>query len=320
MKTVKWVKTGSKLFVHAEGKQIAVTKTDPIYKRLFGYLMDDKEDAALGLLFPTKRVVSYSDANFTVDNEGNLFLKGEDRPVNRVIGEKLIAFSKKGLPYMALVNFCNNLKLNPSEISKDQLYGFLSKNKHPITNDGYFIAYKKVKYNTDGKLVDCYTGTIINNIGQIVKVARDEVDPDRNVTCSNGLHVASFDYAMNHYSGDVLLIVLVNPRDIVAVPRDYHEMKCRCCEYQVIGIESQEIQSLYISQPIILRRLKDALKKNEHFDFNDMSASRIISFVKMLTGEKIKISVNSKKDIVKKATEIFVTKKLLADNLIAQNM
>jgi len=41
--------------------------------------------------------------------------------------------------------------------------------------------------NKEFKLVDNYTGTMDNSVGQIVSMPRQAVDNNRNQTCSNGL-------------------------------------------------------------------------------------------------------------------------------------
>jgi hypothetical protein len=53
-----------------------------------------------------------------------------------------------------------------------ELYGFLEKGNLPITNDGHFLAYKKVR--KDYK--DCHSGTMDNSIGQVVEMERNQVD------------------------------------------------------------------------------------------------------------------------------------------------
>ena len=83
-------------------------------------------------------------------------------------------------------------------------------------------------------LFDSWTGTFDNSIGAKPHINREDVDPNRNRTCSIGLHVASYNYAQT-YTGDVLIQVKVNPKDFVAVPVDYNNEKARVTDYEVIG-------------------------------------------------------------------------------------
>jgi len=137
---------------------------------------------------------------------------------------------EEGFPVDALCEFLANLKLNPSKRAVDELYGFLENNNLPITPDGHFLAYKKVRAD----FTDSHTGTFDNSPGQIVTMPRESVDADRNVTCSRGLHIAARAYAESFGQSGKLLVVKVNPIDVIAVPNDYDRQKMRCCRYQSI--------------------------------------------------------------------------------------
>ena len=59
---------------------------------------------------------------------------------------------------------------------------------------------------------------------------RKDVNDDPNQTCSAGLHVCSQAYGMY---GSRLLLVSVNPADVVSVPIEYKNAKMRVCKYYV---------------------------------------------------------------------------------------
>lgn len=60
---------------------------------------------------------------------------------------------------------------------------------------------------------------------------RGKCDSDPGVECSHGLHVGSTKYVNNFVSdGNTVLVCLVNPMNVVAVP-DYDKSKIRVCEY-----------------------------------------------------------------------------------------
>jgi hypothetical protein len=134
-----------------------------------------------------------------------------------------------GFPIEPMVNFMENLMLNPSKRAVTELYGFLEKGNLPITPDGHFLAYKKVKQD----YTDCYTGTMDNSVGQVVEMERNSVDDDQNRTCSTGLHFCSREY-LNHFGGERVMILKINPRDVVSIPNDYNDTKGRACRYEVI--------------------------------------------------------------------------------------
>jgi hypothetical protein len=122
-----------------------------------------------------------------------------------------------------------NLMLNPSKRAVTELYGFLEKNNLPITPDGSFLAYKRIRQDYK----DVYTGTMDNSVGKVVEMERNRVDDDQNRTCSTGLHFCSHGY-LSHYSGERIVIVKINPRDVVSIPTDYNDSKGRACRYEVI--------------------------------------------------------------------------------------
>jgi hypothetical protein len=78
-----------------------------------------------------------------------------------------------------------------------------------------------------------YSGApkMIINLGVPVKQARKECDANPKQDCSNGLHVGATAYVERMYSNaDAILVCLVNPANVVAVP-DYDHSKMRVCEY-----------------------------------------------------------------------------------------
>jgi hypothetical protein len=142
----------------------------------------------------------------------------------------MIAMLQEGFPIEPMVTFMENLMSNPSRQAVQELYGFLEKNNLPITPDGHFLAYKKVRDD----YLDCHSGTMDNSVGKIVEMERNEVDDNRNNTCSAGLHFCGHSY-LAHFSGARTVIVKINPRDVVSIPSDYNDAKGRACRYEVVG-------------------------------------------------------------------------------------
>jgi len=81
---------------------------------------------------------------------------------------------------------------------------------------------------------DKYSGKIDNSIGKTIKFPRNKVDDNRENQCSWGLHVGSLDYVVD-YCTERVVLVKVNPRDVVSVPKDHDAQKCRVCEYTVLS-------------------------------------------------------------------------------------
>lgn len=153
------------------------------------------------------------------------------RAIDGVVCERLITLYKNGItaPAKKLSAFLNNLYENPNPKVVARLYTFLEKGEMPITEDGYFLAYKRIRHNWK----DCYTGTIDNSVGVVVSMPREQVNDNDEQTCSSGLHFCSYSY-LKSYGGDRIVLLKVNPRDVVSIPVDYNDAKGRACEYLVL--------------------------------------------------------------------------------------
>jgi len=162
-------------------------------------------------------------------NGNDLYYNGEI--VKGLIGQRIIEMFRLGFSISPLLEFLYNLKQNPSKRAVDELYGFLEVSKLPITEDGHFLAYKSVTHD----FKDLHSRTFDNSVGSICKMPRNGVDEDKDRTCSAGLHFAAHEYASGFGGHGCKMVVLkINPRDVVAIPSDYNNQKGRCCEYLVL--------------------------------------------------------------------------------------
>lgn len=142
-----------------------------------------------------------------------------------------------------LVKFAERLDLNPSHRSREQLYGWTMAKDLTINEDGLIVAYKGVSEDhysihsgaayVNGVLIE---GKIPNEVGSVITMDRRDVSDDFNDGCSTGLHVGNWGYASTF--GPVTLQVLVDPADVVSVPRDSYYQKLRCCRYEVVAVHT----------------------------------------------------------------------------------
>ena len=171
-------------------------------------------------------------AKNNVEIVGNhILLNGEK--LSNYFSTKMEKLLTEGYNIEPFINFFRKILENPSENSRKSLFEFLDKNNSPITPDGYFIAFNRVRND----FMDIYTGTFDNSPGKECAVDRANVDSDINNTCSYGLHVAASSYLNNYASasGNKTIVVKVNPADVVAVPPDYNQQKMRVCKYLVLN-------------------------------------------------------------------------------------
>lgn len=236
MKKVNWLISDNNITVNYDGQTHTVARTDVLASRLIQALKDKKYDDIPNLVSASKRVEEFGKGNFVV-RDGEILINGVAAPA--VLGNKIVKFANEGLPHQPLVKFAENLQQNPSFRAVNELFQFLEKNDHPITENGCFIAYKKVREN----FTDVHTGKMDNSVGKIVEMPRNKVNEDATVTCSYGLHVANWNYASNFYAGGIMLEIEVNPADVVAVPVDYDQAKMRVCKYKVLGVVDKEHSS-----------------------------------------------------------------------------
>lgn len=201
----------------------------------------EEVDKALAIRKHTK-------GKFTVIN-GTIHIGDEKLP--KALSDKLIEFVDNRLETTPLERFWENLKENPTESARQDLFSFLEANQVPLTADGCFIAYKRVTENGDGGFVDIRTESIDNTPGAIVSMPREQVDPDRRNTCSAGLHVAAWSYLDCYAPGEVTLEVKINPRDVVAVPPDYNNAKMRTCRYLVLRQTDREYDKSIYEEAVV---------------------------------------------------------------------
>ena len=220
---------GSNVTVVINSKPHTVAKTHVSYQKVVDAIIDNDWDTVKNIIDPVKVVLNYGAGNISIKGD-KLFWKGE--PFAGVMATRMISMLEEGFSIEPMVLFMHNLLKNPSKRSVDELYGFLEKNNLPITPDGHFLAYKKVRRD----FLDIHSGTMDNSPGTVVEMERYKVDDNKDQTCSTGLHFCGMSY-LDHFGGNDsrVVIVKIDPADVVSIPSDYNGAKGRACRYEVIG-------------------------------------------------------------------------------------
>lgn len=222
---------------HPSYTEIKTALTEAVPEDL---LDEDFADYLLDQIDISKAVSTFvnSGSSDTVKAEvvnGQVMVNG--RPLSNVLTDRILELKSKGFRYIPMLRFLENLELNPSFNSREQLMGFLEHMFLPITEDGCFMAYKSV--TQDYK--DHHTQTFDNSPGAKHTMERRNVDDNQNAACSTGFHVGTMEYARGFGSGNRrLVLVKVNPRDAVSVPTDHSCQKLRVSSYEVIQEISAE--------------------------------------------------------------------------------
>jgi hypothetical protein len=157
--------------------------------------------------------------------------------VENYITKKLVELSNSGYDFTPLLNFFKKLINNPNQELQSEILQFLEASNFPILENGNFLAYKKVKSDYRSFHSNLDGSTNVNKVGTIFKMERSKVDADREVTCSTGLHACAYSYLSEYETGENnrVMVVEINPKDVVAFPVDHNKAKLRCCEYTIVA-------------------------------------------------------------------------------------
>lgn len=209
------------------------------------------------LVTPLKAVqnfVSESQGDITIQN-GEVLYQGA--PIHNSVAERILTMVREGFDAQPLMRFLGKLISNPSRVAVQELYDWLAGTSLPITEDGDFIAYKKVAND----YYDFYSGKVLNKPAALMTPAelekfpqtmkdvrvevvdgetvlhmpRNQVDDRRDRTCSQGLHFCSLSYLPSYHGGrGRVLLVRINPADVVSIPSDYDFAKGRAWRYTIL--------------------------------------------------------------------------------------
>lgn len=248
---------------------VLIAASDPTYGPVRRYLMDEHgEDFATvrdlvdrfrtGVKQAAVQAVAVVDGD-TDQAEVEPYRITHGDPVEEVVLAAAIRLTNSDADLAPLGAFLRRLERNPSAASRSQLFGWLKAGGFTLTTDGLIVGYKSVRadgrsahagrepvtvQSEDGS-VETVVGHVPYPIGATVWMARDLVNEDRNSACSVGLHVGTFGYAQNF--SEQMLVVLVDPADVVSVPTDSRAQKMRVCRLYVAARHDGD----QIAQPVI---------------------------------------------------------------------
>jgi predicted RNA-binding Zn-ribbon protein involved in translation (DUF1610 family) len=221
--------TPSSVIVMLNGKTYALTQDSHQHYATIRQALKDKDFATVEKLIDLAQAINdFGGGKIRVVN--GVVMYG-DHELHNSATRRLLEQMAEGFDVEPMVKFLENVMQNPSKRAVDELYTFLEFNSLPITEDGHFVAYKRVNSN----FKDFYTGRMDNSIGRVVEMARNFVNDDKDQTCSTGLHFCSLSYLPHYHSGEGrIVIVKINPADVVSIPSDYNNAKGRACKYLIL--------------------------------------------------------------------------------------
>lgn len=193
-------------------------------------------------------IAKQSNGRVTVDDCDRLRLDG--KLIDYGLSGRMAQVVEAGVPFDALSRFIEKVSENPDPTVAEDLYRFMEKGGIPLTPDGNILVFKKVDPNyysyasgttmaratlADGTVQEM-TGKVLYPLGGHVEMDRADCDPNRQRTCSKGLHGCSPEYLNFWYrQAGIVLICEVDPKDVTAIPADHNDQKLRCCRMKVVG-------------------------------------------------------------------------------------
>lgn len=239
------IETTNGVTVVVRGEPYTVSNQSVYYPALMAAIRNHDAGQAIQVIeATTKRVQEATRLSISLTYSGGCVYH-QGKKIGGYAVSKLLGLLDSGKEATALINFLTKVQANPDPEVIEHLYSFLEKGNMPITPSGDFLAYKAIRENW----TDIHSGHFDNKVGSYVQVPRSKVDPDRDRTCSNGLHVCSYKYLphFSHANGHVV-VCQINPADVVAVPSDYNDAKMRVSAYWVID----EVTDFYKNNQNIL--------------------------------------------------------------------
>ena len=223
-----FVLSGNTLTIFHENQVHTLDSTHPKWETVLQAVKDGDLNTAVQLA-NTKQAIDalIEGTSIRIENSQVLY---QDQPVHSTFADYLMRMYAEGFAIEPLARCLERLMRNPSYRAREQFGAFLEANRLPITDDGCFMAYKRVSE----EFKDLHTNSISNQIGTVVSMPRSEVDDDPTRTCSAGLHVCGLEYLKEFY-GEKLVACKVSPEHVVSVPVDYNNSKMRVCQYEVVA-------------------------------------------------------------------------------------
>jgi hypothetical protein len=232
--------------VVVNGRPFQLLDSHPTFKKMVKALRAKKWAKVPDLVNIAQSISNRTHGNVVIEG-GEVFYKGT--PIDNSLTKMMLNLMEHNKPVGGMLKFMDNLYANPNPKAISGLYEFLNLYSMPITDDGCFVAYKRVKSD----YTDCHTGTVDNHIGQVPAMPRRDVDKDSSNPCSRGFHFCSRAY-LQCFSGSHLMAIKVNPKDVDEIP----EVSCgkgRTWHYEVIAEVPNENyvteDATYFQNPLI---------------------------------------------------------------------
>ena len=216
------------LSIFINGSPYTLYKDDIRFERAVAAYKDKNWNKLEKIVNTKATVEKYSLGHITIQ-DGQIYFKGN--VVNNTICTKILEFIHNDYPFLPMVRFLRKLLDNPDQRSIEQLYSYIENYRLPICDDGDFLAYKAVRND----MTDKFTGKIKYKVGSYYNMPREKVDPSLQACNKEGYHCGNVNYVKWYGSEtEQVILVKVNPKNVVSCPIDHDRQKLRVCGYRII--------------------------------------------------------------------------------------
>ena len=253
------------LTVVVQGRPLAIRSENPLFKQAIEAFRAQEWDTLHDLMQP-EAAVKKATAQYgkvTVEN-GAVFYDGEQ--VHNLIVDRILTFLEQDLDVAFLLKFLEKLMQTPSKRAVDELYRFLEHKGIPIDTDGNIVAYKSVQPRT---FLDWHSGKFVNKVGVELSMPRNKVDDEKDRTCSYGFHAGTYEYAKGFHGGACMVLVTIDPADVVSIPSDCNGQKMRTCRYKVVKV----LEGGRIDDALVDADTYGTDDDDDHYNSNDVNYS-----------------------------------------------
>ncbi len=221
---------GVSFIIH--GRPRNVMSTNPSYDAVIKALKDEDIETLESIMDVSSFIAKITNGRVRISDDEVRF---DNVKVPDYLAQRIIEHNKQGFPIDPLCRFAERLMSNPAIDVREDLYKWIENGDMPVYPDGHFAAYKAVRADFTPHHSGPYGQD--QSVGKVVEMPREKCDSNRNSTCSYGLHFCSFEYipSFSNSSTDVILILKIDPADVVAIPTDYNLSKGRTCRFEVMG-------------------------------------------------------------------------------------
>lgn len=230
------------------GKPYTIDNNHTNYERIIDAARNDQWESIPNLAdvhAAVNKVVQQTNIKDLRIENGSVIYKHITIPSD--LGEYVINLTRDVMDLKPIVNFMDKLLMNPDHRVFQQLFGFISYGKNPITPEGNFLAYKRVRED----FTSVHDSTFKNDVGTTVEMPREKCNNNPEDTCSSGLHFCSKEYLAN-FSGEKVIVLEISPTDVVSIPVDYNNTKGRACRYKIVGeLSNGEVKRVLQNEDVL---------------------------------------------------------------------